>query len=72
MTPSMAPERPHRNAAAITAALTATMATSAIVVRVSSVPPSAPKAMPARAPPIISGSALAAAADERDTQSRNL
>ena len=72
VTPWIAPERPHRKAAATTAALTTTMAISATVVRVSSVPPSAPKATPARAAPSISGRALAATAEERDTPGRNL
>ena len=40
--------------------LTATISTPVTVVRVSSVPPSAPKAMPVRAAPSISGSGLRA------------
>src|SRR5829696_4945405 len=42
------------------------------VVRVSSVPPSAPKAMPVRAAPSISGTALAAPLDKRDTRGGQL
>src|SRR5829696_8334174 len=42
------------------------------VVRVSSVPPSAPKAMPVRAAPSISGTALAATLEKRDTRGGQL
>src|SRR5829696_5765615 len=64
--------RPHRNAAAITTPLTTTSAIPVSVVRVSSVPPSAPKAMPAREAPSISGTALAATLEKRDTEARQL
>src|SRR5829696_6139456 len=64
--------RPHRNAAAITTPLTTTSAIPVSVVRVSSVPPSAPKAMPAREAPSISGTALAATLEKRDTRGGQL
>src|SRR5215207_822956 len=70
--PWIVPERPQRKAAAITAPLARTSKTPVTDVRVSSVPPSAPKATPTRAAPSISGTALAATLEERDTRGRDL
>src|SRR3712207_1853192 len=72
VTPWLVLLRPQRNAAASTRPAAITIAISVTVVRGSSVPPSAPKAMPVRAAPRISGSALAAAAEERNTRGRDL
>ena len=70
--PWIAPARPQRNAAAITQPLARTIRIPVTDVRVSSVPPSAPKATPTRAAPSISGTALAATLEERDTRGRDL
>src|SRR4051794_32059893 len=69
--------RPPREAAAPAPPRPTTTSTPATVGRVSSVPPSAPKAMPARAAPSISGTAsgtaaLAATLEKRDTQGGQL
>ena len=66
--PWIASRRPQRKAAATTAPLTATSRIPVTVVRVSSVPPSAPKAMPVRAAPSISGTALVPTLEKRDTR----
>ena len=57
---------------ASTAAPTRMRATSVTLVRVSSVPPRAPNATATSAPPSISGNALAATTDERNTQRGDL
>src|SRR5215203_2736861 len=72
VTPWLVLLRPNMTAAATMQPLTRTITTSVMVVRVSSVPPWPPNAMPARAPPTISGSASAAAVEERDTRGRDL
>src|SRR5215212_9907582 len=58
--PCTGPGRLQTTAAATTAPPTSTATTSTIVVRVSSLPPAAPKATPARAPPRITSAARGA------------
>src|SRR5215207_6508240 len=68
--PCTGPGRLHATAAAMTAPQTKTPRISTIVVRLSSLPPAAPKATPARAPPRITSAARRAW--ERSTRCRDL
>src|SRR5215208_1003650 len=68
--PCTGPGRLQTTAAATTAPPTSTATTSTIVVRVSSLPPAAPKATPAKAAPRITSAARGAW--ERSTRGRDL